>query len=175
MLLADPCDDFLAGIYPIQDSRIRLLGQDAGARLVALEPLDAFNIRLNSPEGQDVAHAIIEFYGSLLVPGPVQENRRTGFALYLNGEIGKLMAWNRHANAAFFGAGKGEALYRRAHGYLVEERNVGFVERALPLLEDGNAVLAVGAFHLPGRHGLVTRLRNAGFAVTRVPVEGETR
>jgi hypothetical protein len=48
------------------------------------------------------------------------------------------------------------------------ERDRRMAERALPLLAEGGAFVAVGALHLPGRGGLVERFRAAGYQVTRV-------
>jgi len=51
---------------------------------------------------------------------------------------------------------------------LLVGRNVVMAERAAPLLEQGGAFIAVGALHLSGKDGLIERLRNAGYAVTKV-------
>jgi hypothetical protein len=52
---------------------------------------------------------------------------------------------------------------------LLATRNLGMRENAVPHLAQGGAFIAVGALHLPGRHGLVALLREAGYTVT--PVE----
>jgi uncharacterized protein len=49
---------------------------------------------------------------------------------------------------------------------LLGERNRVMVERATPLLEAGGAFIAVGAFHLAGKDGLVARLRALGYTLT---------
>jgi uncharacterized protein len=51
---------------------------------------------------------------------------------------------------------------------VVNKRNQLMAERALPLLADGNAFIAVGSAHLPGEQGLVELLRKAGYEVTAV-------
>lgn len=51
---------------------------------------------------------------------------------------------------------------------VVDRRNRLMAERALPLLADGNAFIAVGSAHLPGEQGLVELLRKAGYEVTAV-------
>ena len=58
--------------------------------------------------------------------------------------------------------------------YLLTERNTQFVEAAIPLLDRGGAVIAVGAYHLPRSDGLISLLRAAGYAVERVVLEGES-
>ena len=47
-------------------------------------------------------------------------------------------------------------------------RNATMAERAMPLLRAGGAFIAVGALHLVGKDGLIERLRQAGYAVTKV-------
>jgi uncharacterized protein YbaP (TraB family) len=52
---------------------------------------------------------------------------------------------------------------------LVSKRNERMIDRALPLLNDGGAFIAVGAMHHIGPDGLVALLRQRGFTVT--PIE----
>jgi len=51
---------------------------------------------------------------------------------------------------------------------LIRKRNHRMAERAQPLLDKGNAFIAVGALHLPGKEGLVALLREAGYKVTPI-------
>ena len=51
---------------------------------------------------------------------------------------------------------------------LIEKRNRTMHERAMPLIDGGNAFIAVGALHLPGNTGLVELLRQSGYRVTPV-------
>jgi len=51
---------------------------------------------------------------------------------------------------------------------LLTTRNLGMRDSAARHLEEGGAFIAVGALHLPGRHGLVALLREAGYTVTAV-------
>jgi uncharacterized protein YbaP (TraB family) len=48
----------------------------------------------------------------------------------------------------------------------VIERNHTMVRRALPWLQEGGLLIAVGALHLPGEQGLVELLRDQGMTVT---------
>lgn len=59
----------------------------------------------------------------------------------------------------------GEAAAERYIELGITQRNQRMLERALPLLQRGNTLLAVGALHLPGPDGLVEALRQAGFKV----------
>ncbi len=49
---------------------------------------------------------------------------------------------------------------------VVIDRNHLMSERAGPMLEKGNVLIAVGALHLPGENGLVNLLRQAGYTLT---------
>jgi uncharacterized protein YbaP (TraB family) len=51
---------------------------------------------------------------------------------------------------------------------LIDKRNKRMAERSKPLIDKGNAFIAVGALHLPGKTGLVELLRSAGYKV--IPV-----
>ena len=49
---------------------------------------------------------------------------------------------------------------------IILDRNKVMAERAAPILDKGNAFIAVGALHLAGDQGLVSLLRKQGFTVT---------
>ncbi|MEP2947662.1 MAG: TraB/GumN family protein [Lentilitoribacter sp.] len=51
---------------------------------------------------------------------------------------------------------------------IILERNYLMAERAEPILNDGNAFIAIGALHLPGEEGVIELLRKQGFEITRV-------
>src|SRR5262249_52768328 len=48
---------------------------------------------------------------------------------------------------------------------LVADRNAVFAGNLAPVLESGNAMIAVGASHLYGEHGLLVHLQGSGFEV----------
>ena len=52
---------------------------------------------------------------------------------------------------------------------LLLERNYRMAERIMPLLDQGNALIAVGALHLPGEEGILAILEDRGYQVS--PVE----
>ena len=58
--------------------------------------------------------------------------------------------------------------YAAFEATMVNARNHTMAERALPLLEEGGAFIAVGALHLPGEEGLAALLSAKGFTVTAV-------
>lgn len=173
MLFADPCDDFANFSYPFQDYRIALLGRDHGAKIIGFEHMDTLVETLNQENREETALAIIETYASYFNPDGLALSRGASFALYLEGRIGEMMAWDRRYLHDFFGVEKGQRLLNLVDEYLLVERNLDFLDKMHPMLENGNAVIAVGCFHLPGKRGLVELLRREGYSVERVVTEGE--
>ena len=51
---------------------------------------------------------------------------------------------------------------------LLDIRNRNMVARMMPRLGEGNALVAVGALHLPGRQGILNLLADEGYQVSRV-------
>tara|TARA_R110000850_G_scaffold225780_1_gene351210 strand:- start:474 stop:1598 length:1125 start_codon:yes stop_codon:yes gene_type:complete len=86
--------------------------------------------------------------------------------LYLQGEISQIMP-------VILAAGPAD-MEQDASGYaafeerIVTMRNHVMAERAAPILDAGNAFIAIGALHLPGKQGLVALLEDAGYTVSAV-------
>lgn len=173
LLLADPCDDFVAGILPYQDNRILQMAYEAGVEYTGLEPQSRTLETLNNGSYRAEAVAIVKVYGAYLNPDLFARPDGSGIGLYQLGHIAGLMGWDKHIIEQVYGPSESQKLLARVRGYLVEERNQDFMRKATKLIEKGNAFLAVGAFHLPGDLGLVSLLRDQGYQVERVPVEGE--
>jgi len=51
---------------------------------------------------------------------------------------------------------------------LLDVRNVRMAERMSPMLENGNAFIAIGALHLPGKAGVLHLLEQQGYKVTSI-------
>ena len=49
--------------------------------------------------------------------------------------------------------------------HMVDERNAEWLPRLGAILNDGHAVVVVGAMHFPGPTGLIALLREQGYAV----------
>jgi uncharacterized protein YbaP (TraB family) len=65
-------------------------------------------------------------------------------------------------------AGGDAALAERFHTAAIEVRNRRMAERMQPYLEAGGCFVAVGALHLPGKGGVLERLKGAGHSLRRV-------
>jgi uncharacterized protein len=173
MLLSDPCEDFAAGILPIQDHRLYLAAYEAGVPVKGLENWDAFLTEISQADRRKTAQAIGEIYGAYLNPEGFSEARAASFALYRQGRIGEMIAGDRAFLDDFFGRAKAGQLAALANGYLIAERNTRFLRAMRRHLDTGGALVAVGAFHLPGDDGLIALLRGQGYKVTRLVVAGE--
>lgn len=172
MLLSDPCEDFAAGILPVQDDYIQLLGRIAGARILSLEPRDEFIADLAISD--DTARAVIHTYTAYLRPTDTNIERATSFALYLRGELGLMQSWEAAYQQEIYGP-IGRDMLELTDQYLLDFRNRRFLDRLADPLDQGGAFVAIGAAHLPGETGMVALLRGAGYTVTRVPLPGETQ
>ncbi|VAW84719.1 hypothetical protein MNBD_GAMMA16-2007 [hydrothermal vent metagenome] len=65
-------------------------------------------------------------------------------------------------------ADSGERLADTLTQRLVISRNKIMVKRMLPLLTAGETFVAVGALHLPGKHGILQTLARKGYSIKRV-------
>lgn len=86
--------------------------------------------------------------------------------LYLQGEIAQIMPLILAAGPP--GTQDDIDGYAQFEERIVRMRNHVMAERAAPILDAGNAFIAVGALHLPGDEGVVALLQDAGYTVTLV-------
>lgn len=61
-----------------------------------------------------------------------------------------------------------EPVYTGLLDRLLFERNERMVKRLLPVLNEGNAFIAVGAMHLPGDKGILSLLEMHGFSISPI-------
>lgn len=59
-------------------------------------------------------------------------------------------------------------MYQRLMEKLIDERNYIMTERMQRYLNKGNAFIAIGAMHLPGKEGVLSRLEKKGYSVTAI-------
>jgi uncharacterized protein YbaP (TraB family) len=69
------------------------------------------------------------------------------------------------ATRASFGGSEGAVRYEEL---MVRDRNLAWMPRLRQFLDDGDAVVLVGAMHLPGPNGLIVMLSSQGYKVTRI-------
>jgi uncharacterized protein YbaP (TraB family) len=165
MFLADsPCQRQLQerGLKPI-DSLVLERAQANGARIIGLETTyEQYRSLASIPADLQAAwlKASIELHPR------VDDISQTMSELYRFRRMDA--AWTLTQEMAPH-AGLDDAMLTSLRGELVGKRNQRMLERALPLLDQGGAFIAVGAMHQTGSDGLVAKLRQQGFTVT--PIE----
>ncbi len=61
-----------------------------------------------------------------------------------------------------------EPIYKNLMQRLLTDRNHTMAKRMRPILEKGNAFIAIGAMHLPGHEGVLSLLEGQGYTITSV-------
>lgn len=102
---------------------------------------------------------------ALLYADRTQDLLETLVQMYVKREIGAAMPFQVALAAEH---GKPESIFDGFKKILLVDRNAKMRDSALPLLEKGDAFIAVGSLHLPGDTGLVALLRDAGYTITAV-------
>ena len=108
----------------------------------------------------------------LTMNGDSESMFKTTKDLYYSGEHRMLLEFSKYVllrenpeNAQYLEQAFDEMMYD-----LLDARNVKWMEKLLPAIENGTYVIAVGAGHLSGELGILQQLENAGYEVT--PYEG---
>ncbi|MFO0991386.1 MAG: TraB/GumN family protein [Hyphomicrobiales bacterium] len=143
------------------DAAIAATALSDGKTVVGLETLlDQFTSMSDMPMPQQVDMLM----QAIELRPQVDDYKETLIRLYLAEELGLLLAWSR-ATTVEHGD---QATWDSFKNLLIDTRNKRMAERAMPILDEGNAFMAVGALHLPGETGLVELLRKAGYKMTPV-------
>ncbi|WP_163265425.1 TraB/GumN family protein [Chelativorans alearense] len=145
----------------VLDDKLARDARAAGKRLVGLETArEQFSAIASLPMEMHIEGLI----STIDLGENVDDVTETMIGLYLDGEIGMVLPaiTSLLPQGAQFAAGS--AAFEEK---LIKARNRVMAERAIPLLEEGGAFIAVGALHLPGETGLVALLREEGYTVSR--------
>jgi hypothetical protein len=145
------------------DSEIARKAEDSGLGVMGLETIETQieALALVPDEKQtEVLKAGLALYDRM------DDMMETLIQLYLSRDLGAIwplqMALARSAGAT-------PEAYAAFADSLIVKRNLKMRDRALAHLGVGGIFIAVGALHLPGEHGLVALLEDAGYKVT--PIE----
>lgn len=84
---------------------------------------------------------------------------------YLEGDLGKIVSITNKQQP------KDRRLAALINDKLIIERNHRMFERMKEQLRAGNTFVAVGALHLPGKQGLLNKLRQSGYKLIRIKRE----
>ena len=149
-----------AGLVSL-DEKIGKMAIAEGVPVVGVEKIEE---QLRVLAGLTMDDQVRYLVATAKMSSQVSDYIETMVQLYLRREMGAVMPLARRADPS----GEMLAIIAYIERELVEKRNLTMRDRALPLLDQGNAFIAVGALHLPGDKGLVELLRQSGYKVTPV-------
>jgi uncharacterized protein YbaP (TraB family) len=146
----------------VLDLKVAAEAQKDGLRITGLETIEKQLKALASiPDDQQIAMLKV----GLKYADRSDDMMETLVQMYLKREIGAAMPFQLALAAA---AGVPASAFDGFKKTLLLDRNAGMRDAAVPLIEKGNAFIAVGALHLVGSAGLVALLRERGYTVTAV-------
>lgn len=150
-----------AGLLPL-DARLARDAQERGVKAEGLETLQSqFRALASVPEADQVEM----LKSGIRIYDRVDDMTETMIQLYLQRNLGAI--WPLQIVLAEKLGIRAEA-FDSAEQSLLVTRNFDMRDKALEKLAEGNAFIAVGGLHLPGRQGLVALLREAGYTLTAV-------
>lgn len=145
---------------PVLDMKLASLARERGHKVVGLETIESqIGAMAGIPDDQQLAM----LRASLKFANRSNDTMETLLQLYLTRNMGA--AWPFHIAFARK-SGIERASFDSFQRRIVSDRNHRMRKMALPLLEKGGVMVAVGALHLVGENGLVALLRESGYKLT---------
>lgn len=146
---------------PTVDANVEAIGRENGADIVGLESvteqLDAVSKVSDETSRKMIREAVAR-------PDGGDDQQATTLALYRARRVGWYFAMTKET----FGEAMDLSSYADFVEGVVDRRNRLMAERMKPLLDKGQALVAVGALHLPGKNGLVELLRADGYTLEKI-------
>jgi len=159
-----PWAAFLVMNYPPDqgeplDMVLLSLAQQNGAAVGALESL--------KEQGEIFSELNMEEQAQLLIDTVchydiMEEDFAAMKSFYLKRDLGGLYNYAQRYSI------NDKPIYQRLMKKLVLDRNYTMAERMQPMLEKGNAFIAIGAMHLTGKAGVLSLLEERGYSVSAV-------
>jgi hypothetical protein len=152
----------LAAGRTVLDLRVAAEAQKNGIPVTGLETIeDQLGALAAIPDDQQIAMLKV----GLKYIDRADDMTETLVQMYVKRRIGAAMPFQLALAAE---SGAPASIFEGFKKTLLIDRNARMRDGAEPLLEKGNAFIAVGALHLPGPTGLVALLREAGYTITAV-------
>ncbi len=142
----------------VLDQAVALKAVENGIELVGAETVQEQLESLADVSDRSMLNVLLDLFATPYSPDDQSE---TLIQLYESSDTGMILALL--TELAHDKAGLREFLEK-----LLVERNRRMADRALPYLQSGNVMIAVGALHLPGDDGLIELIRQQGFTVSVV-------
>jgi len=138
------------------------LAEDAKARGKQVAGLETIKDQLGAMASLPAQFHIDGLIETLTLGPKLPDVFETMTVLYTQGDIGMIFPLMRSVSPN----GANGANYAEFEEKMVNARNRTMAERARPIIDRGNAFIAVGALHLPGEQGLVSLLKSRGYTIT---------
>jgi uncharacterized protein YbaP (TraB family) len=146
---------------PVLDAKLARDAETAGKRLLGLETAKS---QLEAMASLPMEFHLKGLAETLRLGARIDDLIETMIVLYTRGDLSMLWPLFR----AVLPAVDDEIGYAAFEETMIIARNETMAESARQVLAEGGAFIAVGALHLPGPHGLVELVREAGYTVTVV-------
>jgi len=153
--------------YYYLDKKVEWAARKIG---VAVQPLDSLNSLVNLEYKQHFNDNFYIAVAKSLLPKLKHsaDGIETTVQMYRRDET--MLIWEYHLADARRSLPPSvvSKIHRETYGMLIIDRNRLWMRNILPQVAKGNVVIAVGAMHLPGKHGLIYQLHQKGFSVKRL-------
>lgn len=165
MLSTRDCDaKHLQDGRKLLDMKLAQDAADSGKTLLGLETIEE---QFGAINATPLDMQIDMLMATAALDDRMDDLHETMTALYLERRIAAIMPMLAEMSK-IYGFPDADAQTAIFEDELIIKRNRTMTERAGPIIDEGNAFLAVGALHLPGDDGLVELLRKNGYRVTAV-------
>ena len=141
------------------DKKLATLGRNAKVRVQGLETVDE---QLSVFDDISIADQVGLLNSALESLTEKNEAYQQLIDAYLSGRLDKLVQVSAAQQP------KDDRLASLIRHKLITERNQKMFQRMQTRLHAGNTFIAVGALHLPGEQGLLHKLKQAGYRLTRI-------
>ncbi|RCS22393.1 polysaccharide biosynthesis protein GumN [Phyllobacterium salinisoli] len=141
------------------------LAKDAKAQGKNVQGLETIVEQLDAMASLSLDFHIKGLVETLALGSRLDDMYETMLVLYTKGRIGMIMPMLQSFAPD---DGKPDDGYAAFEQKMIDARNAVMASRAVPILDKGNAFIAVGALHLPGDKGLIERLRAKGYRISAV-------
>lgn len=139
------------------DTQVQIMATEAGKEVLAFETVaEQLNLLMGAPiaeQASDLMETIAK-----INDGSAQKASKDLTDAYIAQDLDNL-------TKVMFDP---EVITEQEMKHLITDRNAGWVTNLLKWMPEKSVFVAVGAGHLPGEEGLISRLRNAGYDVTPV-------
>ena len=139
------------------------LASDAAAEGKQVKGLETLAEQAKAMSDLPIALHLKSLIQTLELGDKINDVNETMTDLYLAGNIGAMIPMLKVIEPDQTISDDDTAVFEQR---IILDRNKVMAERAAPILDKGNAFIAVGALHLAGDQGLVSLLRKQGFTVT---------